>query len=995
MKLTEREKAASLGLDDIIHVVLVNDSSQDPSGSSYKADINQIIGLVPSYWISGSSGNYSIKVVNDSGLEASGDYSVAEGYNTTASGEASHAEGYETIASGDYSHAEGGNTIATNNYSHAEGSQTIASGQAAHAEGWGSIASGDYSHAGGAYSQANGDNSFVHGDYSQANGLNTNVLGAYITGNQDNTTYVDGFNVRTLGSGTSVKPLGIDSSGNIVSGATDLTVTAMTFNQSTYDLTIIKNNGSTYTSNLGILASDMKVTGGTYNPANGVATFVNNSGGTFNVSGFITGFTDTYTTSGVYNQTNGVATFTNNLGGSFNVSGFNTGTTNTDTYVTGGTYNSSNGVATFTNNLGNDFTLNGFSTGETASLTYWSADTGTNAIVTINSGNIANGYTSIAMGGNTTASGNYSHAEGYDSIASGTTSHAEGYGTQANGYASHSEGQNTTANGSESHAEGFGTLANGVDSHAQGYVTTASGSHSHAEGGSTVASGNYSHAGGQNTIVGGDASFGHGYGHSVSGDYATAFGDTNNVTAYGASAMGMFINNNSLFGFSTGINLNSSGYMTTLMGVGHVVTGLTTTVVGQAANLINNSVADHNAFPLKEMFVVGNGTIQNNDADYNVTSRSDAFIVRYNGVATLPSVTNTLINTEPTGKALITREYLTANSLSGNSLTAGYLPKATGNGGLIDSVLVQFGGYIGLGSATVPGELFHIGDGNILLEGGGEVAQKFKRDFTTTGENGGVQTGSGISVNPIFQIGRIIQAGDGDPEIRVMYSDDSASERTVFEIDRKGIAASVKTSIGSHFEGFKSLTDVNPMFRLNSYPRMRLEMGEGGNNLTDVAVERNSLGGLSFFTNNTEKATLNSIGLITLPSITNELIDAESTGKVLVTREYLQANSGVTSTNLQKVITTNYTLTSADNNYTILIDNDTTPINVTIPSGLLLNINIGFIQQGTGDVTFITSGTTIKTPIVGAYKIKGQNYNAYLEQVGSSNVFHLLGNIKI
>jgi hypothetical protein len=88
-------------------------------------------------------------------------------------------------------------------------------------------------------------------------------------------------------------------------------------------------------------------------------------------------------------------------------------------------------------------------------------------------------------------------------------------------------------------------------------------------------------------------------------------------------------------------------------------------------------------------------------------------------------------------------------------------------------------------SVNIPGELFHIGDGNMLLEGGGEVAQKFKRDFSTTGENSGVQTGSGISTNPIFQIGRIIQAGDGDPEIRIMYSDDVAYERTVLKLIEK------------------------------------------------------------------------------------------------------------------------------------------------------------------------------------------------------------------
>jgi hypothetical protein len=39
----------------------------------------------------------------------------------------------------------------------------------------------------------------------------------------------------------------------------------------------------------------------------------------------------------------------------------------------------------------------------------------------------------------------------------------------------------------------------------------------------------------------------------------------------------------------------------------------------------------------------------------------------------------------------------------------------------------------------------------MLLEGG-EVAQKFKRDFSTTGENSGVQTGSGISTNLYFKL---------------------------------------------------------------------------------------------------------------------------------------------------------------------------------------------------------------------------------------------------
>jgi hypothetical protein len=99
--------------------------------------------------------------------------------------------------------------------------------------------------------------------------------------------------------------------------------------------------------------------------------------------------------------------------------------------------------------------------------------------------------------------------------------------------------------------------------------------------------------------------------------------------------------------------------------------------------------------------------------------------------------------------------------------------------------------------------------------------------------------------------------------------------------------------------------------------------------------------------------------------------------------------------NYQKIITTSYTLTNSDNNYTILINNGVNPITITVPSGLTAKFQVGFIQQGTGDVTFVGSGTTILTPIVGAFKIKGQNYNAYLEQVGITTVLHLLGNLKV
>ena len=171
---------------------------------------------------------------------ASGDYSHAEGYGTIASGTTSHAEGSSTIASGTSSHAEGYLTTANGNSSHAEGdstrtigtashaegNNTIAGGEASHAEGTNTTANGNSSHAGGDSSTASGKTSFVHSTNSIVIGERSVVLGGQnITGTTNDTVYVPYLNIKYINSGTSITNLGVDSSGNVVTGTTDQTVT--------------------------------------------------------------------------------------------------------------------------------------------------------------------------------------------------------------------------------------------------------------------------------------------------------------------------------------------------------------------------------------------------------------------------------------------------------------------------------------------------------------------------------------------------------------------------------------------------------------------------------------------------------------------------------------------------------------------------------------------------------------------------------------------------
>jgi hypothetical protein len=168
---------------------------------------------------------------------------------------------------------------------------------------------------------------------------------------------------------------------------------------------------------------------------------------------------------------------------------------------------------------------------------------------------------------------------------------------------------------------------------------------------------------------------------------------------------------------------------------------------------------------------------------------------------------------------------------------------ASGAGAFAERMRINSAGNVGIGSQN-PGEKLHIGDGNFLLQSTVERSVKIKRDVTFT-KNAVVR-----AKNPIFEMGRIIQAGDGDPEFRFLFSDDNTTEQAVFEFDRKGIVASVKPEgPGSHFEGFvlpNCPQTCEPIFRLNSSPKMRLEMGPGQSTVPDVAIQREAADTLTF-----------------------------------------------------------------------------------------------------------------------------------------------------
>ena len=392
--------SSTTGTDTFVTGGTYNPSTGIASFTNNSGNGFDVTGITDNYWVSGSTGNYSIKAKNDSGLDATGNYAVAEGEGTLASGISSHAEGGITISSGQYSHAEGSYSLASGNQSHAEGFSTSATGITAHAEGNYTIAGGNYSHAEGNYTIASGNSShaegnytIANGNYSHAEGESTIASGDYSHAGGDNsvasgtTSFVHSSNSFTnsdysaiLGGYNNIIPYGIINS--IILGGDSITATTSgtTFveglnikntqndNSITRLLTVDNTGLVKYRDVSTIIVSDTYVTGATYN--NNIFTYTNNTGGTFNVLfNQVTGLTvngdlsattyynlptDIRVTGGTYS--NGTIVFTNNTGGTFNVTGLFK--SSDDIYTTGLTFNPSNYDLSISRNDGTSLTQN-------------------------------------------------------------------------------------------------------------------------------------------------------------------------------------------------------------------------------------------------------------------------------------------------------------------------------------------------------------------------------------------------------------------------------------------------------------------------------------------------------------------------------------------------------------------------------------------------------------------------------------------------------------
>ena len=171
-KLTTRSLASGVTLNDLIHIVITGDTSQDSAGSSYKASLSQLVPLFggsPDVFVTGGTSNSTggtMTFTNTTG----GTFTVTGATKPFSGGSGNCITSFYTNnihactdeitvhnrvqstgsdAQSLLSFAFGGNVQALERYTHAEGLDTIASGTTSHSEGSGTTSFGSFSHSEG------------------------------------------------------------------------------------------------------------------------------------------------------------------------------------------------------------------------------------------------------------------------------------------------------------------------------------------------------------------------------------------------------------------------------------------------------------------------------------------------------------------------------------------------------------------------------------------------------------------------------------------------------------------------------------------------------------------------------------------------------------------------------------------------------------------------------------------------------------------------------
>lgn len=191
------------------------------------------------YFISGSSGNNSIKIKGVVSTDATGDFSFALGSQNQALGDHSFVFGLNNSVDSQYSLAFGvNNSVSGISNSYTFGSNNTINFENSFIVGNSNVSNDRYNFILGSGNVTNDDFNYILGDNNNISGmrnlifgnghildntLNSAIIGGDgITGTSNNTVYVPALNIRDINSGPSVVDIGVDANGYVVDVLSDV-----------------------------------------------------------------------------------------------------------------------------------------------------------------------------------------------------------------------------------------------------------------------------------------------------------------------------------------------------------------------------------------------------------------------------------------------------------------------------------------------------------------------------------------------------------------------------------------------------------------------------------------------------------------------------------------------------------------------------------------------------------------------------------------------------
>jgi hypothetical protein len=280
-----------------------------------------------------------------------------------------------------------------------------------------------------------------------------------------------------------------------------------------------------------------------------------------------------------------------------------------------------------------------------------------------------------------------------------------------------------------------------------------------------------------------------------------------------------------------------------------------------------------------------------------------------------------------------------------------------------------------------------------------EVKEELKKYFTLVNIGSGKKIYAGDNLLGNKKLRTISKTGD-------LITVTEATEEIVIGLDEDELENTITSllpnynaeNVGTGADVFKEEVSNTFRFRTIKSSDSSVEITEGVNEIDLKVIPSSEILCIEADNNSMDVFFDENSNCYKLSANINPVVELQNGTTTNVNGDGVSTPYSVEVKNLQKVISTDYTLQASDDKHTIFIDNGATPlVTITVTNSIPNNFACVFIQKGTGDVQFspLDINQNIKIPAGLTDMCKGQNHWVLLERELTTNNYYLGGSLKI